>query len=100
MNREPTLQYREKVGSNAALGLLGGPSMRSEIILQLLDELSNIWLEVYGADDVGNDPAKIRILREARAAVSEGEPSERVKFLYREVFLRDDYWDEDKGGAA
>jgi hypothetical protein len=64
-------------------------SAKDDMLLKLLDELCRSWLQTMTPDEIGSDVEKIRILKEARAAVTEGMPSELVKAVYQEVFLRD-----------
>lgn len=62
---------------------------KDDMLLKLLDELTRAWMATHTPIEIGSDPEKIGILQEARAAVTEGCPSELVQQLYREVFLRD-----------
>lgn len=64
---------------------------RDPMLIKLLDELVRAWLETHTTVQIGNDPEKIGLLQEAREAIREGEPSELVKQVYREVFLRE-FW--------
>jgi len=64
---------------------------KDQMLLKLLDELCRAWLETNTPEQIGSDVEKIRVLQEARAAVSEGMPSDLVKAVYEEVFLRD-FW--------
>jgi hypothetical protein len=64
------------------------------MLLKLLDELCRAWLETNTPDQIGSDVEKIGILQEARAAITEGTPSDLVKAVYQEVFLRD-VWSGD-----
>lgn len=62
---------------------------KDDMLLKLLDELCRAWLQTMTPDEIGSDVEKIRVLKEARAAVKGGKPSELVTAVYQEVFLRD-----------
>lgn len=61
----------------------------SSTLLKLLDELIRQWLTTMSSIEIGSDPAKIRLLKEARSSAPDGEPSDLVRAVYQEVFLRD-----------
>lgn len=62
---------------------------KDEMLLKLLDELLRSWMETSTPTEIGSDLDKVRLLKEARAAITEGVPSQLVQAVYREVFLRD-----------
>lgn len=71
---------------------------KDDMQLKLLDELVRAWLETMSPVEIGSDLEKVRLLKEARAEVSSGEPSPLVRSVYEEVFLRD-VW-SGAGGAG
>lgn len=62
---------------------------KDDMLLKLLDELVRSWLQTMTPVEIGSDVEKIRLLREARALITEGKPSELVQDVYQEVFLSD-----------
>jgi hypothetical protein len=78
----------------------GGLNMtKDEMLLKLLDELCRSWMETSTPVEIGSDLEKVRMLKEARAQITEGRPSELVQQLYREVFLRD-VWSGDRNQSG
>lgn len=84
------------------VGILEDPSgassdmAKDDMLLKLLDELIKSWLETWTPDEIGSDVAKITLLQDARASISEGQPSELVRHVYQEVFLSDLWGGETK----
>jgi hypothetical protein len=64
------------------------------VVIELLDALCASWAEHHSASEVGSDPDKIRLLREARDAIDPKSTAipEGVRSLYNGVFKRD-VWD-------
>lgn len=65
------------------------PMGKDEMLLRMLDELVASWLDTMTPVEIGSDLQKVRLLKEVRATVGEGQPSPSAQQLYQEVFLRD-----------
>lgn len=67
--------------------------MKTQVIIEVMDELIQCWLERFTMEDIRADVEKVQLLVEVRNFLIEQkiEPSETVRGFYCGVFVREQF---------